>query len=1379
MSGRPPGVVLFHRPARLFPPQPERTDVNIASPPQVPDPNQGSFLQTLLPLIGSLSMVGFAILYKNLIFFFIAIGIGGLMFIASAALRIQQKRQIRKRQASNREKYLAYLTDQYEKLEAVAVAQRAAAERIHPGIDGIWSLVNERRFLWERRPGDPDFMELRLGLGDVPLASKVGLDLGGDPLIEYETELLEEARRLTESYESLRLAPVTIAAPRLGSVAVVGAPDLSRSLVRSMLCEVSALHAPDDVRVMAAFDPADRGDWSWLKWLPHTRDSVEAHGDDGRHSVALAIDAEDFEVLLQQLVKPRIEHLERMRESSYGDVGDITFQQAVVVIDETTSTEVSNLDGLDELLRRAPDIGVFVIALVPHQDAVPSTVGARIELAEGGWVTYTESGSEGRREHSVRVDAAGVDICEAIARTMAPLRLRLREGRARQVDSEGLLDLLNVANVTSLEATEAWRAKPIPELLRTAVGIGEDGSPIVLDLKESAEDGMGPHGLIVGATGSGKSELLRTLVSGLALRHSPEELALVMVDFKGGATFAELNRLPHTAGMITNLERDLTLVDRMHEALFGELERRQRVLQESGNFDRVRDYQSHRKENPQLELPALPSLLVIVDEFGELLANKPDFLDLFVSIGRTGRSLGVHLLLATQRLDEGRIKGLESHLRYRICLRTFSPEESQLVLGSRHAFELPPLPGLGYLKIDNSLQQFKAALSTRPYREHRSLDHQDSEKGVVRAFTVSRRAPDLAVLGRVGEGGDTSNGSRTADDAFASQLTDPRRKAPGRIRTEMQVVIDRLESFGGERVVRQVWLPPLPAAMTLDTVLDTRARPRRPGQPGWLEVPIGLLDRPREQQQLPYTLSFTGREGHVAVVGAPRSGKSTILQTLMAGLSLTHDPGDVQVYALDFGGGGVHAMSAAPQVGAVYGRSEREEISRLVREMQAIVSGRAEQFRAHRITGMEAYHRARGAGEIKGDGYGDVFLVVDNWGLLVQEFEELQQEIIELAAAGLHYGFHVIVSSNRWHDIRLNLRDNIGGRIELRLNDPIESEVDRHAAKTLPDDVPGRGITRTGEHFHAALPRVDGRADIGGIGAAMAALISALKKRWEKSPPAPPIKMLPTLVHPEDLPDPATDQVAGIALGLEEFGLEAVRVDLLGADPHFLVFGDGECGKTNLLRAWLQRLFARHEHADVQVGIVDYRRQLLDLATDDKHVFGYAYSPDMATQLAERLYGELAGRLPKATASLSAPEEHLAWTGPHAVLVIDDYDLVASPAGNPLAGLLELLAQGRDIGFHVVLARRVGGTTRSSFEPFFQRLVELSTPGLIMSGDPQEGPILGTQKAEAQPPGRGFLVRNRRSALIQTVVAAGGESLETPAADGADPIQGARTGRTR
>ena len=304
------------------------------------------------------------------------------------------------------------------------------------------------------------------------------------------------------------------------------------------------------------------------------------------------------------------------------------------------------------------------------------------------------------REEPVKalIDQCDLATAEAFARRIAPLKTISADassGAAVDITSANPdhMELLGLGDIHTFDPTASWRPRPARDRLRVPIGIGDSGGLIHLDIKESAQQGMGPHGLCIGATGSGKSEFLRTLVLGLVMTHSPEQLNLVLVDFKGGATFAGMADMPHVSAVITNLADELTLVDRMQDALSGEMVRRQELLRDAGNYASIRDYEKARANGE--DLAPMPSLFIVVDEFSEMLSAKPEFIDLFVAIGRLGRSLGLHLLLASQRLEEGRLRGLESHLSYRVGLRTFSAGESRAVLGVPDAYELPAVPGLG------------------------------------------------------------------------------------------------------------------------------------------------------------------------------------------------------------------------------------------------------------------------------------------------------------------------------------------------------------------------------------------------------------------------------------------------------------------------------------------------------------------------------------------------------------------------------------------------------------------------------------------------------------------------------------------------------------
>jgi S-DNA-T family DNA segregation ATPase FtsK/SpoIIIE len=1281
----------LHRPARAYPPAVPSEPLRLAAPPIEQPPAQIGLIGTLMPVVGGVGMLGFALVYGKSAFMYIALGMVALMLVFSLAMRWSQKRAVRKRTAAEAKRYADYLRKVDMELARAGELQRGALARLYPDAKHLWTQVVKGRDIWERRPHDKDFLHVRLGEGTVALDRPVELDVASTPLTNYHSDSLREARRLIDRRAKLRSEAVVVDLAETGVLAVTGARERSRAWARGLMVQLAASRAPHDLRIVTCFE--DPAQWEWGKWLPHQR--VDP-GAPAAGELLLARSPAELEAILEREVRPRADHLRRLADADPHTRTrfELAAPELVVIVDGwSPAGPIGDGPAFKELVSRARTLKAVIVLLVDEREQEPSHIDARLSVPERGLAAWEVWGQDAPSIPEVRLDEVDLGVAEAIARTLAPLRLAEDGGDGERGlgASVRLVELLGAADVRTLEPARA--PKPRAEALRAPIGRTAQGEILWLDLKQAAENGMGPHGVLVGATGSGKSELLRSLVAGLAATHDPEQLAFVLVDYKGGAAFADLARLPHVAGMITNLSRDLSLVDRMRDALIGEQERRQTILREAGNVDDIVAYQARRAVDPSLA--PLPDLLVIVDEFAELLAARPEFIDLFVGLGRVGRSLGIHLLLASQRLDEGRLRGLESHLRYRICLRTYSAVESKLVLGTPDAYLLPSLPGLGYLKVDTErYEQFRAALSSAPVSEE---DVAVAAPPPVRVFDPSAALPET-----------------------------PAEAAPAPVdaQTELQALVDRLRE--GREPVHQVWVAPLPEAEPLDAVLAEP--PFWRGANDGLRAVLGRLDRPAEQRTEPYVLDLEGAGGHVAVVGAPRTGKSTALRTLAASLILRHSPRRLQLYAIDLGGGLLAPLSAAPHVGGVAGKLDREAIPRIVAQLHAVIEDREALFRER---GWEGMRDARAAA----DGVPDIVLVVDGWEVFKREFEGLDRQVEELAAGGLSFGVHVVVAANRWAEIRPALLDNLGSRLELRLNDAIDSLVSKRAAESLPAEVPGRGLTPDGLHVQVALPRVDGLADEAGAGEALGMIARQAAEHWD-GPSAEPIRLLPRVLAPDDLP-PASR--AGIAFGVEERGLEPVRVDLFGADPHLLVFGDAETGKTSLVRLLARGLTALTEPHELRLTIVDVRRSLGDLA-EGPHVQAYAANPLTAQQAAQSLAQELMPRLTEG------------WTsGPRHVVLFDDYDLSAGPTGGPLAPLLDLVAVGRDIGLHIVLTRRVGGSARGAYEPVFGRLRELGSPGVILSGDPAEGQLLGSVKAQPEPPGRGLLVRRGERPLhVQT-----------------------------
>ncbi|MGA7052872.1 MAG: type VII secretion protein EccCb, partial [Mycobacterium sp.] len=382
------------------------------------------------------------------------------------------------------------------------------------------------------------------------------------------------------------------------------------------------------------------------------------------------------------------------------------------------------------------------------------------------------------------------------------------------------------------------------------------------------------------------------------------------------------------------------------------------------------------------------------------------------------------------------------------------------------------------------------------------------------------------------------------------------------------------------------------------------------------------------------------------------------------------------------------------------------------------------------------------------DPFGDVFLVVDGWASLRHDFGALEEPIAALAVRGLSFGVHVVLSASRWAELRPSLKDQIGSRIELRLGDPAESELDRKRAHQVPHGRPGRGLSRDGLHVLIALPRLDGIESTVGLAEAVAQMGDMLRGRHGELA-APPIPLLPARVDHDTVLAQAGDELrACILLGLEERRLQPVAVDF-GHYSHLLVLGDNECGKTAALRTLCREIVRTKAAAQAQLLIVDYRRALLGVV-ESEHLGGYAMSPSALVALLPNVLGLLRGRMPPTDASQAQLRAGSWWSGPDIYVVVDDYDLVAAPAGNPLMDVLEYLPYAKDLGLHLIVARRSAGAERALFEPLLAGLRDLGCIGLMMTGRTDAGALFDTGRPVPLPPGRGVLVtRTGDEQLIQ------------------------------
>jgi len=1098
----------FNRPPRLLPPE-RVSKFQLPARPAENERRPLPVLMAIVPLVMGVAMAYF----MHEIYMLALSALSPVMLVGNhVSERKHGRKSYAQRMAEYREHKARIEGDARQALDAERIARREDC----PDPATVLSIASgPRRRLWERRRTDPDYLLLRAGTANLPSA------------VELTDPEQDEHRR--QVFWLVPDAPVTMPLPERGVIGVAGPADTPRAIGRWLVAQAATLHSPNDLQICVLTDSSGRESWEWARWLPHCRPAA------GQNTVALiGNDAESVATRIAELLAIVAARQKALRDQH---ATQARFETDIMVVFDG-SRKLRSLPGAIQVLREGPQVGVYAVCLDADERLLPAECHA-VAVVQPDGLRVQQMMAATIRE--VRPDHVSPGWCARLARAMAPVRdVSDDDDAAGLPESSRLLDVLRLEPPAAEAIAGRWRAGGRSTL--AMVGESYDG-PFGIDLRKD-----GPHGLIAGTTGAGKSELLQSIVAALAVANRPDEMTFVLVDYKGGSAFKDCVQLPHTVGMVTDL--DPHLVERALISLSAELTRREHILAEAGAKD-IEDYQflldrERRTGRPRLE--PMPRLVIVIDEFASMARDLPDFVTGLVNIAQRGRSLGIHLILATQRPSGVVSADIRANTNLRIALRVTDPVESADVIDAPDAAHIAKsTPGRAYVRLGHaSLIPFQAARvgGRRP--------------GTAAAVTVR---PWLALVG-------------WADLGRPEPARPAARQREQQEITDLSVLVEQVQrAVRGMRIPAQhsPWLPALPQAVQLtDVKADVR---------GENTSPFGIEDLPSRQLQRPATLSLEAFS-HLMAAGAPRTGRSQLLRTIAGALAIDYSCADVHLYGIDCGNGALLPLAGLPHCGAVVTRTQTERAVRLFARLAAELSRRQELLAEGGFADVAEQRSAVAAA----DRLPHIVVFLDRWEGFTSTLGELDagrltDTVTRILGEGASAGIHLVMTGDR---------SLLAGRISALCEEKLVfrlAERDDYALaglrpRDMPDDIPPGRAFRTGSGVEIQVALL--AADASGQGQATALReIAASCASRDASVPAAwrpfRVDVLPSRIAFADAwrlrPPAGTGALWGL-VGVGGDELTALGPDLADGVPAFIVAGPAKSGRSTILASMARSFLA-------------------------------------------------------------------------------------------------------------------------------------------------------------------------------------------------------------
>ncbi len=1257
------GGLAYNRPPRIRPhSSPRRIEV-----PQEPEKGQRERLRLLGSLLFAATGVAMVVFTGQWYWALMALAYPVIQVGEWIADRVYGRKSYARAMKEFRERKAGFDGS----LEAMRRADQAEWRALAPDpAEVLLTATGPRRRLWERRVTDSDTLHLRVGLADLPAHIELAPGRGGgdDPVLP--------------AAPIAHAVPVPLPLAELGVVGLSGPRDRSRALARWLVAQAAALHSPRDLAIVVlSADPAGGEHWNWVRWLPHC---APREGED-----CVALIGSDPETVARRVTELAIRITERRRSADpvHGLLGEAPATGAyniLLVLDG--ARQLRRVPGMPQVLSGGPGVGLRAICIDDDERLLPEECAA---VGVWDWDRDTHIRLRGNGLDSVGpvlADQVSAAWCDRLARALAPVRDVSRDDAEAAIPREArLLEILEMPSPSAARIQAIWesggRTTSVP------IGVSADGV-FSVDLRLD-----GPHGLIAGTTGAGKSELLQTMIASLAVANRPDELTFVLIDYKGGAAFKDCASLPHVVGMVTDLDGHLT--ERALESLGAELRRREALLLRAGAKD-IEDYHRLLDSGDGRASARMPRLVLVIDEFATLAGELPDFVEGLVDIGRRGRSLGVHLLLATQR-PAGVVTGdIRANTNLRIALRVTGADESSDVIDDPAAARIAKsTPGRCFVR--------SGAGSPQAVQAARIGGRRPGDAVAMPAQVVPLPWPGL--------------GRPLAVAAASSESSHV---------TDLKLLVAAVREAADRSGIRDQpspWLEPLPATVTLDDLPAVFA-----DEDDVAPLAFGLTDLPSAQSRSALTLDLV-RGGHLYVAGSARSGRSTVLRTLAGSLASSCSPSDVHLYAIDCGAGALLPLVALPHCGAVVSRDQIERVERLLARLLEEV-GRRQQVLA--ATGFASLAEQRAA-VTPSERLPWMLLFLDRWEGFAAAFEHydygrLVDTVLRLLREGSAVGLRAVFTGDR---------SGLGGQVStvfedrliLRMADPNDYTYAGLNERHVPSEMrPGRAIEAVGPGGGTLRESQIALLDRDPYGTTQVAALQSLAREAARAPRGPGgpfhVDELPVRVtYSEALAldaDFSAPSPLWVLVGAGGDELSPVGVDLLAEGPGCTVAGPPRSGRSTVLMTMVRSLLDPELGAgEVPVVLVCPRRSPLRDLDGTPGVLAVldAQSPE------EALSSAVAGH-------------------DRYVIVVDDAELLdRTDLEDPLT---EAVRTARD-GEHAVIIAGTNEDLSRTYNGFIADCRRSRTGILLRVESPDDGELLGLRLPRNATPtntvGRALAVR--------------------------------------